>query len=29
MGYLPPVEAALRSRFDHVIGTLVKNVGGH
>jgi four helix bundle protein len=29
MGYLPPVDAALRARFDHVLGTLVRLVGGH
>jgi four helix bundle protein len=29
LGYLPPVEAALRARFDHVLGTLVHLVGGH
>ena len=29
LGYLPDVEPALRRRFDHVIGTLVRLVGGH
>ncbi len=29
LGYMPPVEPELRSRFDHVLGTLVKLVGGH
>jgi hypothetical protein len=29
MGYLPGVEPALRARFDHVLGTLVRLVGGH
>ena len=29
LGYVPPVDAELRRRFDHVIGTLVKLVGGH
>jgi four helix bundle protein len=29
MGYLPAVDAALRARFDHVLGTLVRLVGGH
>ena len=27
LGYLPEVDAALRNRFDHVIGTLVRLVG--
>ena len=29
LGYLPDVEPALRRRFDHVLGTLVRLVGGH
>ena len=29
LGYLPPVDPRLRARFDHVIGTLVRLVGGH
>jgi four helix bundle protein len=29
MGYLPGVQPALRARFDHVLGTLVRLVGGH
>ena len=29
LGYLPAVDAELRGRFDHVIGTLVILVGGH
>jgi hypothetical protein len=29
MVYLPGVEPALRARFDHVLGTLVRLVGGH
>ncbi|MEZ4372571.1 MAG: four helix bundle protein [Polyangiaceae bacterium] len=29
LGYLPPVEPELRNRFDHVLGTLVRLVGGH
>ena len=29
LGYLPEVSTELRSRFDHVIGTLVVLVGGH
>lgn len=29
LGYLPEVEPELRSRFDHVLGTLVRLVGGH
>jgi len=29
LDYLPEVEPGLRSRFDHVIGTLVNLVGGH
>ena len=29
LGYLPEVDAELRSRFDHVLGTLVRLVGGH
>jgi four helix bundle protein len=29
MGNLPGVEPALRARFDHVLGTLVRLVGGH
>jgi four helix bundle protein len=29
LGYLPDVEPTLKSRFDHVLGTLVRLVGGH
>jgi hypothetical protein len=29
LGYLPAVEPELRRRFDHVLGTLVRLVGGH
>jgi four helix bundle protein len=29
LGYLPEVDAELRRRFDHVLGTLVRLVGGH
>ena len=29
LGYLPDVEPQLRGRFDHVLGTLVRLVGGH
>jgi four helix bundle protein len=29
LGYLPEVDAALRGRFDHVLGTLVRLAGGH
>jgi len=29
LGYLPDVDQTMRSRFDHVIGTLVNLVGGH
>lgn len=29
LGYLPELDSALRSRFDHVLGTLVRLVGGH
>jgi four helix bundle protein len=29
LGYLPDVEPELRARFDHVLGTLVRLVGGH
>jgi four helix bundle protein len=29
LGYLPDVDPALRERFDHVLGTLVRLVGGH
>jgi hypothetical protein len=29
MGYLPGVQPALRARFDHVLGTLVRLVGRH
>ena len=29
LGYLPEVEPALKARFDHVLGTLVRLVGGH
>jgi hypothetical protein len=28
-GYLPDVDPALRGRFDHVLGTLVRLAGGH
>jgi four helix bundle protein len=28
-GYLPEIDAGLRGRFDHVLGTLVRLVGGH
>jgi hypothetical protein len=27
--YVPEVEPELRRRFDHVLGTLVRLVGGH
>jgi hypothetical protein len=29
LGYLPDVDPALRCRFDHVLGTLVRLSGGH
>ena len=29
LGYLPDVDPALRLRFDHVLGTLVRLAGGH
>ena len=29
LGYVPSVDARLRGRFDHVLGTLVRLVGGH
>ena len=29
LGYMPDVEPELGRRFDHVIGTLVRLVGGH
>lgn len=29
LGYLPDVDPVLRRRFDHVLGTLVRLVGGH
>ena len=29
LGYLPEVDPSLRSRFDHVLGTLVRLAGGH
>ena len=29
LGYLPEVDPDLRQRFDHVIGTLVRLIGGH
>jgi four helix bundle protein len=29
LGYTPPIEAALRAKFDHVLGTLVRLAGGH
>ncbi len=29
LGYLPELEAEVIGRFDHVLGTLVKLVGGH
>ncbi len=29
LGYEPDVDPQLRGRFDHVIGTLVRLVGGH
>jgi len=29
LGYLPEVDPELRRRFDHVLGTLVRLVGGH
>jgi len=28
-GYLPAIDPALRDHFDHVLGTLVRLVGGH
>jgi hypothetical protein len=29
LGYLPDVDPALKRRFDQVLGTLVRFVGGH
>jgi len=29
LGYMPEVDADVRRRFDHVLGTLVRLVGGH
>ncbi len=29
LGYVPEVDEGLRRRFDHVLGTLVRLVGGH
>jgi four helix bundle protein len=29
LGYVPDVEPELRNRFNHVLGTLVRLVGGH
>ena len=29
LGYLPVFDAELKARFDHVLGTLVRLVGGH
>ena len=29
LGYLPDLDPLLRRRFDHVLGTLVRLVGGH
>ena len=29
LGYMPEVDDAIRRRFDHVLGTMVKLVGGH
>ena len=29
LGYIPDVDPELRRRFDHVLGTLVRLVGGH
>ncbi|MCC6523882.1 MAG: four helix bundle protein [Polyangiaceae bacterium] len=29
LGYLPDIDHELRGRFDHVLGTLVRLVGGH
>jgi four helix bundle protein len=29
LGYTPEVDPELRRRFDHVLGTLVRLVGGH
>ena len=29
LGYLPEVDVEMRQRFDHVLGTLVRLVGGH
>lgn len=29
LGYLPDVDPELRRRFDHLLGTLVRLVGGH
>lgn len=29
LGYVPDIDPQLRRRFDHVLGTLVRLVGGH
>jgi four helix bundle protein len=29
LGYVPEIEPEFRGRFDHVLGTLVRLVGGH
>jgi hypothetical protein len=29
LGYMPELDVQLRARFDHVLGTLVRLVGGH
>jgi len=29
LGYLPELEPELRGRFEHVLGTLVRLIGGH
>ena len=29
LGYVPNIQPELKSRFDHVLGTLVRLVGGH
>jgi four helix bundle protein len=29
LGYIPEIDPEIRRRFDHVLGTLVKLVGGH
>src|SRR5262245_28794793 len=29
LGYVPPVSTAMRRRFDHVLGTLVRVAGAH